>query len=407
VLWAVIVSMGTMGVIYSVVLEVVPQFGLRQVVHPTSWGALLAAAHTTETELRSGNVTANKNMLEVLMDGAVNGTRIAKADNVYIDLAINPFNRDSWVVNRQVTPNLPDDANIPSPGIGDYMSALSQALAGRAVDMAFSSKFAGRIFDFLSYATDVPGNLNDLNNDLNQAIRLMSFITRLGDVLGGTLAAVNVQTVVNSVVNAPNLDRGLQFLGDALTGFFHALEGTAPGLNSDRTGVSYKVGAIGWPDGGLPGRGLEIALDSTNAFTFLQTVLFDDVLKAMSGPSIKPLIGYISIRVCPPTQTLMGMQQYSPFSVMIEVVAYRSPEANELMDDIQRKALAFSTTGPKPILHWGLENDQVTNAYLLSTPLGQPYKGTTRLEAFTKIRQFLRKGHPPVFDNNFSSRMGL
>jgi hypothetical protein len=407
VLKAVIVSMGTLGVIYSIVLAVVPQFGLRQVVHPTSWKELLAAAKTNEKELRVGNVTANKAVLAVLTDGALNGTGIAQADNVYVDLAINPFNRDCWVVNRQVTPSLPDDANIPSPGIGDYMTALSRALASRAVDTAFSSKFVGRIFDFLSYATDVPINLDDLSNDVDQAGRLLTFIARLGDILGGTLASTSAQTVVN-FVNASNLDRGLQFLGDALTGFFHALEGTAPGINSDRTGVSYKVGAIGWPDGGLPGRGLEIALDSTNAFTFLQAVVFDDILaNAMSNRPIKPLIGYISIRLCPPTQTLMGMQQYSPFSVMTEVVAYRSPEANEVMDDIQKKALAFSTAGPKPLLHWGLENDQVTNAYLVSTPLGQPYKGTTRLEAFKKIRQFLRKGHTPVFDNNFSSRMGL
>jgi hypothetical protein len=63
--------------------------------------------------------------------------------------------------------------------------------------------------------------------------------------------------------------------------------------------------------------------------------------------------------------------------------------------------------GTDRILHWGLENDQVTNTFLANTPLGQPYKGITRLEAFKKIRQFLKKGHAPVFDNYFSSRMGL
>ena len=121
-----------------------------------------------------------------------------------------------------------------------------------------------------------------------------------------------------------------------------------------------------------------------------------------------PLIGYISIRVCPPTKTLMGMQQYSPYSVMIEVVGYRSPEANILMDMIQSGALNFSTAGPKPLLHWGLENDQLSGAYLTSTPLGEPFKANfTRLTAFTKIREFLMKGHPAVFDNNFTSRLGL
>src|SRR5213076_2090391 len=42
------VSLGTMGVIYSVVLEVVEQYGLQQIVTPTSWAALLTMAGITE-----------------------------------------------------------------------------------------------------------------------------------------------------------------------------------------------------------------------------------------------------------------------------------------------------------------------------------------------------------------------
>ena len=152
------------------------------------------------------------------------------------------------------------------------------------------------------------------------------------------------------------------------------------GQNSDCTVLPYKFGEIGWPQRGTPGRALELALDPTNAFTFLQTVLFDDVLRThMSEVShpLKPLIGYIAVRVCPTTKSLMGMQQYSPHSIMVEVAGYRSPAANEVMNEIQAKALAFSTAGPKPLLHWGLENDQVTGAYLSGTPLGQPYKGAS------------------------------
>src|SRR5207248_1024707 len=149
------------------------------------------------------------------------------------------------------------------------------------------------------------------------------------------------------------------------------------------TGVSYKVGAIGWPGGGLPGRGLEIALDPSNAFTFLQTVLFDDVLAKKMSAGNNPLFGYISIRVCPTTETLMGMQQYSPYSVMIEVGAYRSPEASAVMEEIHDKAIAWSPSGPKPLLHWGLENHKVTSSFLSAGPLGQPYKGgLSRLDAF-------------------------
>jgi len=413
VLDAVVVSMGTMGVIYSMVIAVKPQFGLRQVVHPTSWLDLLGAAGTNEQDLRAGNAKANQALLNALMDGTVNGTGIAKADNVYVDLAINPFNRECWIVNREVTPTLPDDPNSRPPAMGDYLTALSRALSRHSVS-ELMGKFGGRVADFFYWGTDFV----NVVKHAGAAGQLLDFVTSLPDVMAGTLAAVNVQSVVN-VANWSNYpDRGHKFLGDVLTGFFHALMGTEPGPNlgsgighypnSDSTGISHKVGAIGWPEGGLPGRALEIALDATNAFTFLQTVLFDDVLDKTVSAGNKPLFGYISIRVCPPTRTLMGMQQYSPYSVMIEVVAYRSPEANQVMDAIQSKAIAWAGPGPKPLLHWGLENDQVTPGFLIGTPLGQPYKaGFSRLDAFRQIRDYLKQGNPPVFDNNFTARLGL
>jgi len=432
VLNAVTVSMGTMGVIYSVVLEVAPQFGLRQVVHPTTWIDLLKAAGIQFFDLRPGDpgarfplAEANRALLNVLLDGRLNGTGIAfddthrenvvaRKDNVFAHVRINPFMRDGfnfdcWVINQEVTPSLPDDANDPSP---DYLTALSRAIASKAADTVFNNPTFGRVFDFQSYATDVMPNLVDGLNDVNQAMRLWNFISGQGDVFSGTLATLSVQAVANQAANAGGQghpDRGQPFLGDFVSGLFHALHGTEPGQNSDRTQLPYKFGAIGWPSRGVPGRAIEIALDPSNAFTFIQTVLFDDVLqKYMAQASqLKPLIGYIAVRVCQPTQALMGMQQYPKHSVMVEVAGYRSPEANQVMDYIQNQALKFSAPGPKPILHWGLENDQVYEAYLTGTPLGAPYKGTTRLEAFKAIRNYLRGANAPVFDNNFSRRMGL
>ena len=226
--------------------------------------------------------------------------------------------------------------------------------------------------------------------------------------MGTLLAAATAQTVGNLENQSGTPDRGLEFLADMLSGFFHALEGTEPGVNCDHTGLSYQVGAIGWPDTGLPGRALEIALDPTNAFTFLQTVLIDDVLANTVVKGKNPLVGYISVRVTPTTHTLLGMQQYAPHSVMIEVVAYRSPAANTVMEEIQRKTLAWSGPGPKPLLHWGLENDLVDHTFLMTTPLGQPYKGfPSRLDAFKAVRTFLQKGHPQPFDNAFTTRIGV
>lgn len=401
VLKAVTVSMGTMGIIYSVVFQVVPQFGIRQVVTSTGWSGIQQNAGVTTAQLQAGDPAANVKILNFLMNGAANGTGIPTADNVYIDLAINPFNRDCWIINRSITKRIPDDANNSTAA--DPMTTLSMIMALH--DDFGGNKLIGRLLDFFDWQTNPAGfGLNDLGN----ATKLINYLLMQPNPLVAAVAAACVQVQGNFINQSGEPGRGLQFFGDLLSGFFHVLQGTLPGINSDSTGIAYKIGAIGWPDTGVPGRGLEIALDQTNAFTFLQTVLFDDIIATTMLNQVKPLVGYISIRVCPPTTTLLGMQQYSPHSVMIEVVGYRSPEANAVMDLIQQRALAFTGPGPRPILHWGLENGQMDAAHLALTPLGQPYKGSfTRLSAFSAIRKFLRQSHPPVFDNAFSKRMGL
>jgi hypothetical protein len=185
-------------------------------------------------------------------------------------------------------------------------------------------------------------------------------------------------------------------------------------LNSTQIGASG-VGSIAWPSGGIPGRGIEIALDPTVAFSFLQNQIFGGIIQnnmlSMSNP--QPLLGYISIRICPPTTTLMGMQQYSPYSVMVEIVGYRSPEADALMDALQTAVLAFNKqNGPSlgGMLHWGLENDQLQASDLANTPLAGPLRPSssfTKLSAFTTIRKFLIGSNNACFDNNFTKRLGL
>ena len=418
VLNAVVVSMGTMGVIYSIVLEVVPQFGIQQIVTSleqnsdgtTGWSQLLGKAGTSEAALRSGDSAANISVLEVLLDGAQNGTGIGIEENVYCDLAINPFNRDCWITNRLWIPQIPIDSNTPALGFGDYLKALDKTLGSHNQDTFANSKLCGRIFDFLGWSTGGTG----LINVPGQALQLASFITAYPDVLTSTIATINVQAVANTANVADHPDRGQQFLGDLLTGLLNALQATNRNYlnsNSDSTDVAYKVGAVGWPSNGIPGRGIEIALPRETAFTFLQTVLFDDVLTNTMINGNKPLIGYISIRVTPQTKTLMGMQQFSPYSVMVEVVAYRSPEANAVMDAIQQKALNPDLRRLDLMLHWGLENDQLTGADLERMPVNQPLRSgspLTRLSAFKQVRQLLIHGHAPSpFDNNFVTRLNL
>jgi hypothetical protein len=405
---AVVVSMGTMGAVYSVVLEVVPQYGIRQVVKPIQhWQALLEAARTTADELRARDPAANNALLGFLLDGVRNGTGIALDDNVYVDLAINPVDRRCWVTNRQVTGGLPIDSNDSGLVAGDYLASMTLELEKHSRDSFFSNPLLGRLFNFLRWGTE---DWHIVNN-YNQAGRLSRFVTGFPDLLAATVATANVQAVGNVVHSSGEPDRGHQFLGDILTGLLNVLTGTTEFGNSDTTGIAYKVGAIGWPNSGVPGRGIEIALPAEQAFSFLQNVLFDDLLTNVMVGENKPLVGYISIRVCPATTTLLGMQLFAPYSVMIEVVGYRSPEANALMDILQQRVLTMVREGDlSAMLHWGLENDQLTAADLRAMPVHQALRegsSFTRLSAFQAIREYLRNSAEPVFDNYFSRRLEL
>ena len=184
---------------------------------------------------------------------------------------------------------------------------------------------------------------------------------------------------------------------------------------SDQTSSSG-VGAVAWPDGGIPGRAIEIALDPGKAFTFLQGVLMGvpgetgGILQDVMIGQNKPLMGYISVRVCTQTATLMGMQKFAP-SVMIEIVGYRSPEADILMDTIQEVVLSMNANaGLNAMLHWGLENDQMAASDLLNTPVNQPIAAgasLTKLQAFQQVRKYFLQSHRPVFDNIFTKRLEI
>jgi hypothetical protein len=81
------------------------------------------------------------------------------------------------------------------------------------------------------------------------------------------------------------------------------------------------------------------------------------------------------------------------------------------MDLIQQKVLDPRLERVDAMLHWGLENDQMTGAELSRMPVNQPLhpgSALTRLSAFKKVRQLLIRGHAPSpFDNNFVARLNF
>jgi hypothetical protein len=156
------------------------------------------------------------------------------------------------------------------------------------------------------------------------------------------------------------------------------------------------------------GTAIEIALAPGNAFGFLQTEILDHV-----GP--EAFFGYVSIRLCKRTETLMGMQQFgdadSP-SVMIEVVGYGDESTRTFMRDLQQRTVNRMVSGFEAMLHWGLENDRLTDQHLrASKPLQALTKsGLSKLETFKAVRALIGATSPAscrVFDNSFTERLGL
>ena len=424
---AAIVSMGCMGVLYSLVLKVVPQFGVREVVVQKTWGrtaalvgspperlfvgsqfkdqdlAMLLGGDQSTPQARATSQDVSRRVVKLMQAGNLSGTGIPQADalgntiNQYADLAINPNRRpdgdwDCWVGNREVTQQVPLD---PQPPTANETTGMIDGIT-----MAFESEdLKNKLKNMYGF-----GSILDLLNGQNvQRVKAMvDRITQAKDFID-----VALDSILTPMVGGQN---GAELAQALLSGILSGLLGTAnTARRSDKTGVS--VGALGFPESGVMGTGIEIALAPTDAFGFVQREILDKVSKD------NPFFGYVSIRLCSQTETLMGMQQFgdpgNPCSVMVEVVAYGTDGCRNFIQELQRRTLELIQAGSlDAMLHWGLENDQLRGSHLRSTRALQrrTRSGMTRLDTFKAVRSRLHAAAPGayrVFDNSFTERLGL
>jgi hypothetical protein len=404
-LGAAVVSLGCLGIIYSVVLEVVPLFGVREVVVQRTWRTLplgaTYAGRDTETLLRAPATTADvsSRIVRLMQNGALSGTGIPQVDNSgnavnqYADLAINAIRRpdgdlDCWIANREVTAQLPLDAETGSTMVDGVT---------RAFDGENLNKLA-RSF-----------GLNDLSavTKLDKYSAMINRLTRATDLID-----VGLDTLLTPITNDPF---GREVAQPLLTGILSGLLGTANcDKRADITGVS--VGNLGFPASGIMGVGIEVALAPSTAFGFVQTEILDRIPRTFYG--------YVSIRLCRPTETLLGMQQFSdppgtppgtpgnPVSVMVEVVGFGNPDARTFMQTFQQRTLALIAGGLNAMVHWGLENDQLRASHLGATGalLRSSSSGMTKLATFKAVRAVLQARAPGAFrafDSAFTDRLGF
>ena len=301
----------------------------------------------------------------------------------------------------------PVHVDIPPMHIDVGHVDLNQAL-GELVKGA-ANPLSGVLAAALGFAPLVAPILHGLlllgGFDLSPLINMITRVTNAHDTLD---VALDTMTAPMAKENAVDLARPL------LTGVLAGTLGTA---NDMKFGVSIatEVGAVGFPSGGMLGAAIEIALPVQTGFGFLQK----HVLDAMSPT--KPFFGYISVRLCPQTATLLGMQQFAPITVVIEVVSFGDEWGRQLISDLQKAALTYITDGNDAMLHFGLENDQMRSKHLNSIPTMKKQvvplanqRPVTKVAAFKLVRSMLfdNHGNNPrqlfhIFDNSFTKRLQL
>jgi len=422
-LGAAIVSLGCLGVVYSVVLEVVPLFGVREVVVKKTWGNLFlgsefagaAIADVLKDPAKTKRVSAR--IVKLMQNGILSGTGIPQFDqqgswvNQYADLAINPIPHadgtfDCWISNRERTAQLPLDAQ-PAASI---VTGVASALEPRDIQQKL-----GKVFGLSDIHVEPPTWPEDAVSNKGRYEWMLGRITGAADVVD-----VALDVALEPMGQHPNGPDVAQAL---LTGILSGLLNTANcDQRSDLTGVS--VGNLGFPASGIMGTALEIALAPVDAFGFVQAEILDKMTRS------KPFYGYISIRLCSKTQTLLGMQQFggtmgtsppseeetkaavSPCSVMVEVVAFANDDARSFIKTLQQRTANLIRGGLDAMLHWGLENDEITAAHLGATRALQAPSNSrmSKLATFKAVRARLHAPVPSafrVFDSAFTQRLGF
>jgi FAD/FMN-containing dehydrogenase len=352
---AVMVSMGCMGVIYSVILEAVPQFGIRQLVHTSTWTAMVKEASGPD---KSGKVNAAAFGTK-LMDGSWQQPALA-GPNTFVGLTVNPYPDSSgdfqcWLANRErlAMPVVPSGGSDP---VSMACKALSDVLkaAPSPVEVA----------------------------------KIGAFATALGVKLAGKSIPADLGTLLGQLVSFAQ-SNGYDWLLRALTQSVFTSQ-----LPVDKTDVSYTFSSAGFLTAPMAAASIEIAFPVNDALHFLEDVVFD-IMKNSMVSAKQYIAGWISLRICGQTDALLGMERFAP-TAFIEVSLVASPAASSIIGQLQTKAIAAGG-----ILHWGQANDQLT-----STIVQKAYTS----QAITDWQHYRQVfGHAPgsIFNNNFTARCGL
>jgi len=355
---AVLVSMGSMGIITSVLLEATDQYFREKTCQELKWSAV-------KPQLTSGSLFADPDH--------------------YVMIAIDPVepgDRTCYVTKhrRGTGPATPSAGGCPDP-----LAAYCQLDIGAVLTYFVTAPVAAPVAD-----------------------AVLSALTATAGAFGIPLPAGATLAVAIPLVVAALKAAGPGSVGDFLGSMFNHNSEAAAALASYMTRDALKPGQT-FQDhahkimapanpGECAARGLslEVAFDTSAGkhITFAE-----DAMMLLDQRRLQGMVlgGWISLRFTGPSRAILSPQQ-SARTCMIEIVGLRSLNSTApLLDELEKLA----TTRHGAIQHWGMFS--VPNLAAGSLPPAYP-----RLDTWRRVRREISgNGTIHTFENAFSARLGL
>jgi hypothetical protein len=366
--YATLVSMGAMGIIYAVIIEVEMLYLLAQVTRYGTWEALLTPSAGGGSADLSGAMSGLWTGMTGLLRARYSGIT---TNNRALQVAINPVANDDgthtcYVTNRALV-TWQATASGPTP------VDLSQ------IDV---STLAGKIFDDPDCGpveTGVVGGvLLGLMLEASQGPPPVETMYKLRQLIG-SLECFGYNFAVRAMIN--------YVLASALPEYDpHDLS------KKERIDTGFNIMAYGVFKGGFPSLSfvsMEAFFDLPTGIAYINQLLnqLNTEVKAHHYP-----VGYVSLRTCGKTRALLGMERFSP-TAAVEFTLIATDNCVKMVKDAEDLAI-----GMGGFLHWGQSNGRLDGG-----KLGQLFD-TATIQRWKSVQQRLAG---LTFTNQFMKRLGL
>ncbi len=373
---AALVSVGALGIIYSVVLEVTKQYSLVESVDVEPWSTLRPKLQwsTFESEIvKFGDVGKDKRFVQVAIDPGNPGDRLC-----YITTRVEASGGAShgtttpgpldWFCNDQVIAAIVGAWALAPPTTAAASAAITALITG----VLASNPITLPLVPLVAVAGTTATSVATISGGL---------LTVLKAGPAGTLG--------NFVGSILSIDAG--FAAQAVSAVTKLMQPAGVDVKQD---IAHTVMAPPDPsDCAKRGHAVELAFDTRydDHLKFLDDVM---VMLDTQFKQANVLGGWISLRFCGPSRAILSPQR-SARTCMVEVTGVTTVKGTQtILDEMERLGALHNATP-----HW---------AMFTSFPAARVASAFPRLDTWRRIRgQLTNGGTQQTFDNQFTQSAGL